>query len=37
LRRGSSIQDFADKIDTTAGQLITVLFALVRWQPQPLR
>ncbi len=28
LRRGSSIQDFADKIDTTAGQLITVLFAL---------
>jgi translation initiation factor IF-2 len=28
LRRGASIQDFADKIDTTAGQLITVLFAL---------
>jgi translation initiation factor IF-2 len=28
LRRGSSIQDFADKIDTNAGQLITVLFHL---------
>ena len=28
LRRGSSIQDFADKIDANAGQLITVLFAL---------
>ena len=28
LRRGASIQDFADKIDANAGQLITVLFAL---------
>lgn len=28
LRRGSSIQDFADKIDGNAGQLITVLFHL---------
>jgi translation initiation factor IF-2 len=28
LRRGSSIQDFADKIDASAGQLITVLFHL---------
>ena len=28
LRRGSSIQDFADKIDANAGQLITVLFHL---------
>jgi len=28
LRRGASIQDFADKIDTNAGQLITVLFHL---------
>jgi translation initiation factor IF-2 len=28
LRRGSSIQDFADKIETTPAQLITVLFAL---------
>ena len=28
LRRGASIQDFADKIETTPGQLITVLFAL---------
>lgn len=28
LRRGSSLQDFADKIDTNAAQLITVLFAL---------
>ena len=28
IRRGSSIQDFADKIDASAGQLITVLFHL---------
>ena len=28
LRRGASIQDFADKIDANAGQLITVLFHL---------
>jgi translation initiation factor IF-2 len=28
LRRGSSIQDFADKIDASPGQLITVLFHL---------
>ena len=28
LRRGSSVQDFADKIDANAGQLITVLFHL---------
>ena len=28
LRRGSSIQDFADKIGANAGQLITVLFHL---------
>jgi translation initiation factor IF-2 len=28
LRRGASIQDFADKIETTPAQLITVLFAL---------
>ena len=28
LRRGSSVQDFADKIDGNAGQLITVLFHL---------
>ncbi|MEO0027632.1 MAG: hypothetical protein RL716_963, partial [Actinomycetota bacterium] len=28
IRRGSSIQDFADKIETTAAQLITVLFHL---------
>lgn len=28
LRRGASLQDFADKIDANAGQLITVLFAL---------
>jgi len=28
LRRGASIQDFADKIDSNAGQLITVLFHL---------
>ncbi|CAB4631506.1 unannotated protein [freshwater metagenome] len=28
MRRGASIQDFADKIDANAGQLITVLFAL---------
>lgn len=28
LRRGSSIQDFADKIDGNSGQLITVLFHL---------
>ena len=28
LRRGASIQDFADKIDANAGPLITVLFAL---------
>jgi len=28
LRRGASIQDFADKIDANSGQLITVLFAL---------
>ena len=28
LRRGSSIQDFADKIDANAAQLITVLFHL---------
>ena len=28
LRRGASIQDFADKIDANAGQLITLLFAL---------
>ena len=28
LRRGASIQDFADKIDASAGQLITVLFHL---------
>jgi translation initiation factor IF-2 len=28
LRRGATIQDFADKIETTPGQLITVLFAL---------
>lgn len=28
LRRGASLQDFADKIDANAGQLITVLFHL---------
>jgi len=28
LRRGASIQDFADKIEANAGQLITVLFHL---------
>ena len=28
LRRGASIQDFADKIEASAGQLITVLFHL---------
>ena len=28
IRRGSSIQDFADKIETNAAQLITVLFHL---------
>ncbi|MEY4390684.1 MAG: hypothetical protein RLZZ400_427 [Actinomycetota bacterium] len=28
IRRGSSIQDFADKINANAGQLITVLFHL---------
>ncbi|MEY4742012.1 MAG: hypothetical protein RL672_762 [Actinomycetota bacterium] len=28
LRRGASIQDFADKIDASPGQLITVLFHL---------
>jgi len=28
IRRGASIQDFADKIDANAGQLITVLFHL---------
>jgi len=28
LRRGASIQDFADKINASAGQLITVLFHL---------